>query len=129
MRLLVLHSMRSWPLCSGALLALVVVLASPAGAFDARQIYRKAAAGVVYIQGAERSPSGVASGTGAIIRDDGHILTNANVVTSSTNSMPTIVVALKPETVTGDLSRYIRAEIVARSDRFLEEMRSDLQQR
>ncbi len=121
MRGLVLRRIGAWSTCVGSVLALSILLAPLAEAFDARQIYREAAPAVVYIQGAERSPSGVASGTGAIIRNDGHILTNAHVITSTSNRLPTIVVALKPETVTGDrgrdFARHIRAEIVARSDR------------
>jgi S1-C subfamily serine protease len=122
MRMFVLRRLGARSAWGGGVLALLMLLAPLAQAFDARQVYREAAPAVVYIQGAERSPSGVASGTGAIIRDDGYILTNAHVVTSASNRLPTIVVALRPETVTGDRSRdfarYIRAEIVARSDRF-----------
>jgi S1-C subfamily serine protease len=121
MRLLVLRSIRSWSLSSGVLLALVVVLASPAAAFDARAVYRQAAPSVVFIQGAERGESGVAIGTGVIIRSDGYILTNQHVVASKSNPLATIAIAQKPA-VRADGSterlRYIRAEVVAESQRF-----------
>jgi hypothetical protein len=121
MRLLVLRSIRSWPLGNGALLVSAFLLASPAAAFDAREIYRLTAPSVVFIQGAERGEDGVAIGTGVIIRSDGYILTNQHVVASKSNPLATIAIAQKPA-VRADGSterlRYIRAEVVAESQRF-----------
>lgn len=96
--------------------------ASLALALDAKQLYRQAAPAVVYIQASGKDRVEGVSGTGSIIRSDGYILTNAHVVASAGNPLPTIVVALKPETLSGqrrqDLASYVRAELVARSDSF-----------
>ena len=91
-------------------------------ALDAKQLYRQASPAVVYIQASGKDRAEGGSGTGSIIRSDGYILTNAHVVAAAGNPLPTIVVAFKPETLSGqrhqDLARYVRAELVARSEPF-----------
>jgi S1-C subfamily serine protease len=98
------------------------ISAAPVQSLDAQQLYQKAAPAVVYIQASGKDPAERGSGTGTIIRADGFILTNAHVVAAGGNHLPTVVVALKPETLRGDrrrdLGRYVRAAIVARSDSF-----------
>ena len=121
MCLLVLRGVRSWSVWTAATLVSTILLAPPAAAFDARAVYRHAAPSVVFIQGAERGEDGVAIGTGVIIRSDGYILTNQHVVASKNNPLATIAIALKPtvqEDGNAERRRYIRAEVVAESQRF-----------
>lgn len=86
-----------------------------------QQIYERFAPTVVFVVATPDHGTGM-GGTGAIIRSDGLILTNAHVVLDSTDHHPysQISIFLKPERVTGnpktDLAKRFTARVVATSE-------------
>ena len=89
--------------------------------FMPRDIYKKAAAAVVFISGFNEGKAIGSAGTGSIISSDGLVLTNNHVITDPSKNKPydVIVVCLKPSQLTGDtskdLSERYNAEVVARN--------------
>ena len=106
-------------------ICLIVALAwsaaapSTAAELTPRQIYERAAPGVVLIIGHPRQGEGGSGGTGSIIRKDGLVLTNAHVVIDEKTGQPypRLSLYLKPDRVTGnpktDLSRRVNASVTA----------------
>ena len=105
----------------GFTMALAWNVAAPSTAVELtpRQIYERAAPGVVLIIGHPQQGEGGSGGTGSIIRKDGLVLTNAHVVIEEKTGKPypRLSVYLKPDRVTGnpktDLSRKVSASVTA----------------
>ena len=100
--------------------ALAVLAAAPAagqGDISAREIYQRVGPGVVLIMAVGQGGSGEL-GTGSIIDEQGHVLTNAHVVVRSDAAQPysSIRVYLKPAKLTGDpqtdLTNPLAAKVV-----------------
>ena len=100
--------------------ALAVLAAAPAagqGEISAREIYQRVGPGVVLIMAVGQGGSGEL-GTGSIIDEQGHVLTNAHVVVRSDAGEPyaSIRVYLKPAKLTGDpqtdLTNPLAAKVV-----------------
>ena len=86
--------------------ALAVLAAAPAagqGEISAREIYQRVGPGVVLIMAVGQGGAGEL-GTGSIIDEQGHVLTNAHVVVRSDAGQPfsSIRVYLKPAKLSGD---------------------------
>ena len=105
----------------GFMTALTWSAAAPSTAAELtpRQIYERAAPGVVLIIGHPQQGEGGSGGTGSIIRKDGLVLTNAHVVIDEKTGKPypRLSLYLKPDRVTGnpktDLSRRVNASVTA----------------
>ncbi len=101
------------------LVAFATASASTAAELTPRQIYERAAPGVVLIIGHPRQGEGGSGGTGSIIRRDGLVLTNAHVVIDEKTGQPypRLSLYLKPDRVTGnpktDLSRRVNVSVTA----------------
>ncbi|MEK6695006.1 MAG: serine protease [Nitrospirota bacterium] len=101
------------------LVAVSAASASTAADLTPRQIYERAAPGVVLIIGHPQHGEGGSGGTGSIIRKDGLVLTNAHVVIDDKTGKPypRLSLYLKPDRVTGnpktDLSRRVNASVTA----------------
>ncbi|MBI3810317.1 MAG: trypsin-like peptidase domain-containing protein, partial [Nitrospirae bacterium] len=101
------------------LVAVSAASASMAAELTPRQIYERAAPGVVLIIGHPQQGEGGSGGTGSIIRKDGLVLTNAHVVIDEKTGKPypRLSLYLKPDRVTGnpktDLSRRVNASVTA----------------
>ena len=92
--------------------------AGPAGGdISPRQIYQRAGPGVVLIMAVSAEGTGE-MGTGSIIDDEGHVITNAHVILQGSTRQPyeVIHVYLKPAKITGDpkvdLSSPLTAKVV-----------------
>lgn len=101
------------------LVAFATASASTAAELTPRQIYERAAPGVVLIIGHPQQGEGGSGGTGSIIRKDGLVLTNAHVVIDEKTGKPypRLSLYLKPDRVTGnpktDLSRKVNVSVTA----------------
>ena len=101
------------------LVAVSAASASTAADLTPRQIYERAAPGVVLIIGHPQQGEGGSGGTGSIIRKDGLVLTNAHVVIDEKTGKPypRLSLYLKPDRVSGnpkaDLSRRVSASVTA----------------
>ena len=101
------------------LVAVSAASASTAADLTPRQIYERAAPGVVLIIGHPQQGEGGSGGTGSIIRKDELVLTNAHVVIDEKTGKPypRLSVYLKPDRVSGnpkaDLSRRVSASVTA----------------
>lgn len=101
------------------LVAFATASASTAAELTPRQIYERAAPGVVLIIGHPQQGEGGSGGTGSIIRKDGLVLTNAHVVIDEKTGKPypRLSLYLKPDRVTGnpktDLSRRVNVSVTA----------------
>jgi serine protease Do len=101
------------------LAAFAIASASSAAELTPRQIYERAAPGVVLIIGHPEQGEGGSGGTGSIIRKDGLVLSNAHVVIDEKTGKPypRLSVYLKPDRVTGspktDLARKMKASVTA----------------
>ncbi|MGC1165571.1 MAG: trypsin-like peptidase domain-containing protein [Solirubrobacterales bacterium] len=62
-----------------------VIVETAASGFDAAEVYREAAPGVVTIRSIFGSSAGAAEGSGFVLNDDGEIVTNAHVVTDESS--------------------------------------------
>jgi len=95
-----------------------LVIATPAAASTARDVYRAAAPAVVLILGTDGK--GGSGGTGSIVTVDGKVLTNAHVVMNE-RGLPfsRLTVFLKPDRITGDnrvdLVKRFKARLLAYS--------------
>lgn len=107
-------------LCIGlaVLCAPPLAAAGPAGRdISPRQIYQRVGPGVVLIMAVSKEGSGE-MGTGSILDDEGHIITNAHVILQSSTRQPyeVIHVYLKPAKITGDpkvdLSNPLTAKVM-----------------
>ncbi|MCX5794385.1 MAG: serine protease [Elusimicrobia bacterium] len=104
-------------------ISLAVQAGSPAvaapggGEISPRQIYQRVGPAVVLIMAVSQSGSGE-MGTGSIIDEQGHIITNAHVILQASTRQPyeVIHVYLKPAKITGDpkvdLSNALSAKVV-----------------
>ena len=94
------------------------VLLCNAADLTPRQIYERAAPGVVVVIGTEEQGKG-STGTGAIIQEDGLVFTNAHVVMNKETNRPfsQLLVVLKPDRVVGrpdqDYAKRFKARAVA----------------
>lgn len=99
-------------------LSVGAVLPCHAADLTPRQIYERAASGVVVVIGTEEQGKG-STGTGAIIQEDGLVFTNAHVVMNKETNRPFshLLVVLKPDRVVGrpdqDYARRFKARVVA----------------
>lgn len=74
----------------------------PALALDKKTIFREASRAVVLVTCADAAGNGVGQGTGAIIREDGMIVTNDHVVSMDDGSpCPIVAINFKPSSLTG----------------------------
>ena len=91
--------------------------------FDPKSIYQETSKAVVLIAAFDRGDKGSSTGTGSIIRKDGHVLTNAHVIFDSEKNRlyGEIRIFLKPDKVTGNLkndtSQKFKASIVRYSNK------------
>jgi len=89
--------------------------------FSPRDIYERDSPAVVMVMGYPDGGKKGSGGTGSIIQSDGLVLTNAHVAIDEQTGKPfaRLSVFLKPARVTGestsDLSRMVRAKVVAHS--------------
>jgi len=107
-------------LCAGLVVlgAPSLAAAGPAGGdISPRQIYQRVGPGVVLIMAVSKEGSGE-MGTGSILDDEGHIITNAHVILQGSTRQPyeVIHVYLKPARITGDpkvdLSNPLSAKVM-----------------
>ncbi|MGI9274012.1 MAG: S1C family serine protease [Endozoicomonas sp.] len=75
-----------------------------AESIDYKKLYQDAAPAVVLIVGVGKKSSG--KGTGSVLTDNGLILTNAHVVTNDGKPWDQLLVAFKPDQVSGNKSDY-----------------------
>jgi len=98
--------------------ALAVLVAAPAagqGDISAREIYQRVGPGVVLIMAVGQGGAGEL-GTGSIIDEQGHVLTNAHVVVRSEVGQPydSIRVYLKPAKLSGDPQKDLTNPLAAK---------------
>jgi S1-C subfamily serine protease len=62
-----------------------VIVETAGGSFDAAEVYREAAPGVVTIRSVFGSGAGAAEGSGFVLDDNGEIVTNAHVITDESS--------------------------------------------
>jgi serine protease Do len=94
---------------SGATLLENHAAPEPAGPFDARAVYQRAAPAVAFILCSAPDGSGEI-GTGSLIDASGRVLTNSHVVVrdSTGRPWPTVRVYFKPQRMSGDPKRDLR---------------------